>query len=97
MSKTLRLDDIWKVEDWDNNTVHILGKNVQVRLKRLYPDYDNADIHGYDLYDIVENFGFVSTCEDAELPFTPMEEFDNYMVQLYDWADANDLWVQTVV
>lgn len=51
----------------------------------------------YDLDDIIEDFEGVSgdgePTETTE--FTITEDFDARMSELYDWADANRVWVAT--
>jgi len=45
----------------------------------------------HELLDITDYFQGEVDCEDG----TDVECFDEGMAQLYDWADANNVWVET--
>lgn len=46
---------------------------------------------GYDLEDLAERFKNITGYDGI----TPVEEFDEYMTELYDIADASDIWIVT--
>jgi hypothetical protein len=55
------------------------------RLKRYFPD-DSP------LADIIEDFKY---CTGDGEDFTPTDDFDARMFDLYEWADSNLVWVKT--
>lgn len=101
-NKTLQLKDVWKNGEWYDENVHELGKIIAKRLKLLYKDYEDYDKYGYQLEELIESFEDVLTIERADsinendeefTPVSPLEDFNNVMAELYDWADGERLWI----
>jgi len=79
---------------WDADiSVEEKGKCAASCLEYLLKHYLGDD----ELLDIIEDFKCVSG--DGEPPetteFTPTEDFDERMCDLYEWADSNRVWVAT--
>lgn len=109
---TLNLKDFWqgktdhesgKIVEWDNDSVHELGKIVAKRLENHILKHFKDD---WTLDDIINGISSVNTteewlklCEDDPdwQNNEPLKEFNQWFEELYDWADSNDVWVATKV
>lgn len=94
--EVLRLGDVWEPSRWNNDNIHELGAIIARRIKKLKA-YDEEDwqFNG----DCVERFANIQKetiylGDDENTPFTPIEDFDEAMYWLYEWADENRVWVQ---
>lgn len=96
--KKLILTDIWQNGDVPESEVHLVGKEIANRLKMLYPDYVADDV----LYEIISAFDNLLSLEEYNSDpspnwpdFTPYDDFNARMSDLYDWADEDKrLWIQ---
>jgi hypothetical protein len=101
--KTLDLTSVWQGGDVPESEVHIVGKYIAKQLALLYPFYADFEHPKFDytLYDLVEAFDNVLALDEYNSDvegygdFTPYEDFNARMSELYDFADANSLWVKT--
>lgn len=94
--ETLDLSDVWDKKEWDDENVQELGKIIGERIRKLKA-FDEED--WIFVGDCVERFENVYPFEEfiadeGELPYTPIEDFDEAMRELYDWADDNRVWVK---
>lgn len=87
---TIRFDHFWDREDIDIAKKGIMAAE-SIRLIKKYFEDD------YDLDDIIFDFENISGDGEPEetTEFTITEDFDARMYDLYNWADANDVWVKT--
>lgn len=95
-NETLNLSDVWDSEKWTDRNVQELGKIVAERIRKL-KSFDTED--WIFISDCVERFEDIYPYEefvadDGELPYTPIEDFDEAMRELYDWADFKRVWVK---
>ncbi len=107
---TINLAMRWD-EDWTDSNIPEMGKWVAQRIKIAIPSYEDYDLHGFELDEIIGDFENISTESEweeinddnvrgAELKgetaftSTPLEEFNNVMTALYDWADSNRYWIE---
>lgn len=68
------------------------GKLMARAIKRL--PLDTIELYCGDDFDlIIESF---ESIEDVQDITPPVEEFDNCMFELYDYADRYDIWIQTI-
>ncbi|AUR91465.1 hypothetical protein NVP1161O_023 [Vibrio phage 1.161.O._10N.261.48.C5] len=63
--KTLYVADLWS-QEWDQENIHELGKTITQRIRKLIPDYENADKYGYQLSEVIEALDNICTKEEAE-------------------------------
>lgn len=77
-------DDELEAEDFANAMVIEL-KALHARAKR--------HLDAYDLERLEELTEDLSCQIDSEFGF---DDFDNWWSDFYDWADASDVWVETV-
>jgi hypothetical protein len=74
------------------------GKLAAIELKKILPkikdNYENDE-----LSEIIEMFECVSGDGEPEetTEFTPTEDFDERMYDLYEWADRNRVWIKTII
>lgn len=99
--KKLNLSDIWQNGDVPESEVHLVGKEIANRLKKLYPDYlDNIKFVGTGIDDIILGFENLLSLEEYDedrdyYEVTPYADFNARMSDLYDWADEDKhLWIQ---
>lgn len=97
---TLNLTPVWKYDsdgnEWNDATVPTLGKKISSRLKYLVKKHPVLKEDSY-LDDMIYNFETIATPEETleyEIDITPLEEFNGFMRELYDWADSNLMWVE---
>lgn len=99
--KKLDISDLWKNGEIPHSELPTTGKIIASRLKRMYPDWDDIDVWGFELRDIIEGFDNLLSVEEWEKDpsdycLTPVEDFDARMAELYDFGDVGKrLWVQT--
>jgi len=70
------------------------GKKISVLIRRKFSsilDYESEDFD-QELEDIVDVFESISGYDDVE----PVEEFDDCMESLYNWADYNRIWIKVM-
>lgn len=94
--ETLDLSDVWESKKWTDKNIQELGKVIGERIRKL-KSFDEED--WIFVGDCVERFENVYPFEefiadDGEPDFTPIEDFDEAMHQLYVWADFNRVWVK---
>ena len=89
--RTVQLKDLLSEDGAAANTRRIAGQ-VAARLKRL-PYYEEGGID--DFSSTVEEFEGIaeSTDDDYELDWRPVDHFNACMSALYDWADAERVWI----
>lgn len=93
----LNLSDIWQNGDVPESEVHLVGKEIAKRLKRIYPDYVANEvleeiIYSFDNLLSLDEYNSDSSWQDA---YTPYDDFNARMSDLYDWADQDKrLWIQ---
>ena len=68
------------------------GKLVAKELRKLMQRSFKDD---YDLLGIIESFEYIISDEDIEDDFTPVEDFNARMFDLYEFADYNRIWIST--
>ena len=68
------------------------GKLVAKELRKLMHRSFKDD---YDLSEIIEMFECILEDDDIEDDFTPLEDFDARMFDLYEFADYNRIWINT--
>lgn len=107
---TLDVSDIWD-QDWNNENIHILGKEITKRIRKLLPDYGNHNKWGFRLLDIVESLENICTLEESKeinednknwsiendeeyFEIVPLEEFNNWWDEFYNFADSERIWVK---
>jgi hypothetical protein len=106
---TIDLSRVWLREDntkYDNEDVHKLGKYISEVLNTFIKSKGYEE--DYKIEEIVEYFYSVFTEEQADeinednenngedwWEIVPLEEFDESMRCLYDWADSENIWVKT--
>lgn len=106
----INLSRRWK-ESWDNNNVHELGKVINVILKRFIVNYQEFEddytlLDVIECFDSIctkesaleineDNEAFSIDHDSTYFEIIPMEEFDECMRGLYDWADRESVWVKT--
>lgn len=99
----LDLSGSYYTKEWNDSNVSELGKIVAKKLVVLISHHFKDD---YTIEEISENFNRICTEEDADIinsdnlefyswDIIPIEEFDECMRGLYDWADSNRVWVKT--
>ena len=67
------------------------GKLMAKAIMRL--PLDKIELYaGDDFEDLIEAFNGISGFEEV----TPVEEFDEWMSVLYDYADRYGIWVETI-
>lgn len=49
----------------DDSNVHELGKSIAKRIKKLLPDYEDADKWGFQLLEIIESLESICTLQEA--------------------------------
>ena len=90
---------------WNNDEMMIeeKGKRVCKEIYRVFPQSNlDSEMYGKDhphisfsdileLEDMAEGFNNITGYGDV----SPIEEFDNWLESLYNWADSNDVWVAT--
>lgn len=93
----LNLSDIWQSGDVPESEVHLVGKEIAVRLRMVYPDYEDDEV----LYEIITAFKNLLSLEEYNSDgswadaYTPYDDFNARMSDLYDWADEDKrLWIQ---
>lgn len=102
----INLSRFWKKDengnDWNHKTANVIGVLVAKELKKILPKFSDDD----SLEDIISRFESINTveewevlCDEDVVPYwesnPPIEEFNNLMVELYDFADSYDVWVKT--
>lgn len=72
---------------WNNDDLSIQekAKLAGTEIRRVIASEPGDDIH-----DVIEMFE-----EDVPQDEAPVQMFDAAMTELYDWADANSVWVAT--
>lgn len=99
--KTLDLTSVWQNGDVPESEVHLVGKYIAKQLRKLYPDFADWDKWGSGLDDLIDRFDSILTLESyledpADYNYvSPFDEFNGYMSELYDFADAERLWIKT--
>lgn len=99
--QTLQLSDVWQSGDVPESEVHNVGKIIAKRMRKLYPDYADYDKYGYEFEEMIDRFDSIITLDEYQKDpedynfFGPDDEFNDVMECLYDWADANKLWIDT--
>lgn len=74
-TNTLNLKDLWEARKDSNITLQKMGKIIAKRIRKLRCYKDND----FELEEIAYSFEFIE--EDVD-------EFDDVLEQLYDWADS---------
>lgn len=89
--RTVKLKDLLSDDDSAANARRIAGL-MAARLKRL-PYYEEGGID--DFSSTVEEFEGIatSTAEDYDEDWTVLRHFNACMSALYDWADAERVWI----
>lgn len=81
---------------WRNDDISIQAKGVLAakELRRLMKHSFEGD---WELLEIIEMFSCILLAEDMEddFEFTPTDDFDSRMFDLYEWADYNRVWIET--
>jgi len=97
----LNLSDIWQNGDVLESEVHLVGKEIANRLRKLYPDYTNYDKYTFYLEEVIDSFDNLLSLEEYNSDdswkdaYTPYDDFNARMSDLYDWADEDKrLWIQ---
>lgn len=78
----LELKDLWKHHEEGTKTVQEIAKEIAKRLEKLQKKLEKSKElkeYGYELDDIIATFEFCN--EDVE-------EFDQCLDDLYNWADT---------
>lgn len=84
----LNLKVEWELRDQGELTVQQLAARVAAKLKKV--DFNDDDVN-FDRDDIVDEFEGLS-----EDPSASVEDFDDVLARLYDFADEDKrLWVAT--
>lgn len=83
---------------WDDDiSIQEKGKLASVELNKLMNAKWLSDYDKYELEEIIEGFEWCTG--DGEPPetteFTPIEDFNARMEDLYDWADCYKVWIKT--
>lgn len=89
--KTVKLKDLLSLDDSDEN-VRRVAKAMSDRLKRQ-KDYEED---GYDDFSqTVDDMAQLATCADDEHDggYTLCDHFNDCMAAIYDWADAERVWI----
>ena len=89
---TLRIKHIWEN---DEMSVEEKGRAIAAVIRQTFPDewfdFDSAD-YDEDIDMIADGFDSITGYDDT----SPVEEFDEFMYELYEWADRGKMcWVQT--
>ncbi len=71
---------------WDDSNIHELGTEIARRIRAQL-----ARLMDFALEDIAEAFECITGFDEV----TPIREFDQWMAELYDWADSNQVWINT--
>lgn len=97
----LILTDIWQNGDVPESEVHLVGKEIANRLRSIYPDYEDYDKHTFYLEEVIDSFDNLLSLEEYNSDeswadaYTPYDDFNARMSDLYDWADEDKrLWIQ---
>lgn len=95
--KKLILTDIWQNGDVPESEVHLVGKEIANRLRSVYPDYApdvvlDEIITAFENLLSLDEYNSDPSWADA---YTPYDDFNARMSDLYDWADEDKrLWIQ---
>lgn len=81
---TIDFNSFWEDEDI---TVKQKGELAVTKLKPLLKHYPDDS----ELEEIIEQFECICDCDT----FTALNDFDERMHSLYDWADDNNVWINT--
>ena len=74
----------------DSITIEQKGKLIAKAIMRL--PLSKIELYsGDDFDDLIAAFNCISGYEDV----TPVEDFDEWMSVLYDYADRYDIWIET--
>lgn len=76
------IGDLHGAHERDEMTIHEVAGKLAARLRHSYPDPD------WDLLDVIEEFEAFAADGDGDAL-----DYDCILEQLYDWADANRLWL----
>ena len=94
--KTLDLTDVWNHGDVSEADMPALGKEIAKRLRCMYSAkffMDDAEVHHYSLYEIVDEFDSILTEEEIDSGKYCFESvtdhFNCCMENLYNWADED--------
>ena len=70
-----------------------IGALLRSRLPSVLLEVGNDEVD-FDLIEIVEGMEALRPDSyDGEEDFTPLDDLNNMLDQLYDWADANRVWL----
>lgn len=88
---TVNFKHFWESDIPVEEKGKLAAKELRSRLLQHYPEY-------WELEEIIDMFDCVSGDTDSEggTNWTAVEDFDERMRCLYDWADANMVWVSTL-
>lgn len=89
--RSIKLKDLLS-DDGSTENVRRVAAEMATRLKRLR-DYDEDGID--DFSSTVEELADIATCKDSDysLEFTPLMHFNACLEAIYDWADAERVWI----
>lgn len=79
----LDISDVWT----NDEPIEVKGKQIADKILATFPnDWFDFESDDYDeeLDDIVDRFENITGYDDVR----PVDEFDDVMAQLYDWADS---------
>jgi hypothetical protein len=71
---------------------------IAKELKGVFPQWLDWDSGGYDIdletmVDYFSNNDLEAVQYDLEQGYNPLENFNGYLSDLYDWADYNRVWL----
>lgn len=92
--ETLHIGDIWdRMPEGDHPDLTVVegAKLIAGRIRAKLSPYLHADSDCFEdeLLEIVESLEGITGCKDM----TPIQQFDNWWEQLYQWADDHRVWV----
>lgn len=101
---TLKLKDLLTSDDLvDEQQIITLCNSVVNRLERLKKRFVGKD-EEFELEDIIDNFKHIISLADGTIKEDEFEDysfdgdftelFNEYLEQLYDFADYNDIWIE---
>ena len=98
---TLDLSVVWDNDGdgWDDSNIHMLGKIIAKRLKRLFPDYKDTEKRGFVLEEIIDEMeNGICTLERAAAinkdNRTYCEEQDLYWHEVIPLDDFNNVMAE---
>jgi hypothetical protein len=88
--KVLHIASEWKQAKEHEITIQQLAKSIADKLKEFDPDSMDDDIQYF-----IESFNSISNSSNND--GSEIETFDEVMESLYNWADMNSCWIETIV